>query len=199
MKHCIAAAAVLVWFVAGARVTEAQVRNGGGQQQQPGATHAPRAPQSPAPAPGSRFTSTLRSVPPPPDVRPTPFVPAPFVGQTPFFTFGRFAFWPWGAWLPIPLYSDYTTSEAYGPPLEGAPAGGVQLDIDPRRAQVFVDGTYVGLVGDFSGYYHHLELPAGPHDIAVVSPGYEPLNLHVLVAPGATLTHRATLARAYGR
>ena len=77
--------------------------------------------------------------------------------------------------------------------------GGVQLDIDPRRAQVFVDGTYAGLVEEFSGYFHHLELPAGPHDIAVVAPGYDPMSFQVLVSPGATMTQRATLSRAYGR
>jgi hypothetical protein len=124
--------------------------------------------------------------------------PAEFLAQGPS-RLGPFSFWPWGAWLPIPLYTGYTTFSAYESPLEGAPVGGVQLDIDPRRAQVFVDGTYAGLVEDFSGYYHHLEVPAGPHDIAVVSPGYDPLTFHVLVSPGATLTQRATLARAYGR
>jgi hypothetical protein len=113
---------------------------------------------------------------------------------------GRFAFWPWGAWLPVPLYTGYSEPGLYEPPpLEGAPIGGVQLDIDPRRAQVFVDGTYAGLVEEFSGYFHHLELPAGPHDISVVASGYEPLSFHVLVSPGATLTQRASLSRAYGR
>jgi hypothetical protein len=198
MKRCIAMAAVVLVVMAAARETEAQSRSGGGQQQ-PVATQAPPAPQNQAPATGSRFTSTMRFVPPPPHVRRAPFPPAPFIGQSPFFTFGRFAFWPWGAWLPIPLYTDYTAPGAYEPPLEGAPVGGVQLDIDPRRGQVFVDGTYVGLVEEFSGYFHHLELPAGPHDIAVVAPGYQPLSFHVLVSPGATITQRAMLARAYGR
>jgi hypothetical protein len=198
MNRCIATAVVVLALIATVRETEAQVQGGAGQQQ-PVATQAPRAPQNPAPATGSRFTSTLRFVPPPPQVRPAPFGPTPFIGQSPFFTFGRFAFWPWGAWLPVPLYTDYAAAGAYGPPLEGAPVGGVQLDIDPRRAQVFVDGTYVGLVEDFSGYFHHLELPAGPHDIAVVASGYEPLSFHVLVSPGATITQRAMLTRAYGR
>jgi hypothetical protein len=204
MKHWIATAAVVLALIAAARETEAQVHSGAGQQQ-PVATQAPRAPQNQAPATGSRFTSTLKFVPPPPDVRPAPFLPTPFIGQSPFFTFGRFAFWPWGAWLPIPLYSGhtayngYTAPGAYEPPLEGAPIGGLQLDVEPRRAQVFVDGSYAGLVEDFSGYFHHLELPAGPHDISIVADGYEPLSLHVIVSPGATLTQRGALARAYGR
>jgi PEGA domain len=118
---------------------------------------------------------------------------------------GRFGFWPWGAWLPVSLYpgytdySGYTEPGAYQAPLEGAPVGGLQLDIDPRSAQVYVDGTYAGLVAAFSGYFHHLELPAGPHDVSVVAPGYEPLSFHVIVSPGATMTQRASLSRAYGR
>ena len=198
MKRSVATAAVVLALIATVRETEAQVHSGAGQQQ-PVATQAPRAPQNPAPATGSRFTSTLKFVPPPPDLRPVPFGPTPFIGQSPFFTFGRFGFWPWGAWLPIPLYSGYSVPGAYEPPLEGAPLGGVQLDVEPRRAQVFVDGSYAGLVEEFSGYFHHLEVPAGAHDISIVADGYEPLTLHVIVSPGATLTQRATLPRAYGR
>jgi len=207
MKRWIATIAVALVVITVARQTEAQGRRGASQEQ-PVAAQAPPAPPTPAPATGSRFTSTLRFVPPPRDVRPRPFLPGPFIAQRPFisgFMSGRFGFWPWGAWLPVPLYSGYsdysghTEPGAYGPPLEGAPVGGLQLDIDPRRAQVFVDGTYAGLVEEFSGYFHHLELPAGPHDISVVAPGYEPLSFQVLVSPGATMTQRATLARAYGR
>jgi hypothetical protein len=198
MKRCIAAAAVVLALIATAPEAEGQVHNGAGQQQG-AATHAPRAPQNPPAAPGSRFTSTMKFVPPPPDVvRPMPLSPAEFLAQGPS-RLGPFSFWPWGAWLPIPLYTGYATAGAYEPPLAGAPAGGVQLDIDPRRAQVFVDGSYAGLVEDFSGYFHHLEVPAGPHDISIVAPGYEPLSFHVIVSPGATLTQRATLVRAYGR
>jgi hypothetical protein len=199
MKRSIATAAVVLALIGIARETVAQVRSAGSQQQ-PVATQAPRSPQNPSPptGSGSRFTSTLKFVPAPPEVRPGPFLPSGFFRQGPFIA-GRFAFWPWGAWLPVPLYSTYSAPAAYEPPLEGAPVGGVQLDIDPRRAEVFVDGTYAGLVEEFSGYFHHLELPAGPHDIAVVAPGYEPLTLHVIVSPGATLTQRSTLARAYGR
>ena len=198
MKRSIGIVAVILVFIATGRDTNAQVRSAAGQQQ-PVATHAPPAPQNPTPATGSRFTSTLKFVPPPPTVvRPMPLSAAEFLAQGPS-RLGPFSFWPWGAWLPIPLYTGYTTSAAYEPPLEGAPVGGLQLDIDPRRAQVFVDGSYAGVVEEFSGYFHHLELPAGPHDISLVATGYEPLSFHVIVSPGATLTQRATLSRAYGR
>lgn len=198
MKRWIATIAVPLAVIAVVRETDAQARSRPSQQQ-PVAAQAPPATQSPAPAAGSRFTSTVRFVPPPPQVvRPVPLSPAEFLAQG-RSRLGPFSFWPWGAWLPIPLYWGYTEVAAYGPPLEGAPVGGLQLDIDPRRAQVFVDGTYAGLVEEFSGYFHHLELPAGPHDISVVASGYEPLSFHVLVSPGATMTQRATLTRAYGR
>ena len=201
MKRWIATLAVALVMIAVARETEGQARSGG-TLQQPAAAQAPSPPPTPAPATGSRFTSTLRSVPPPRDVRPQPFRPGPFIAQRPFisgFMSGRFGFWPWGAWLPVPLYSGYAEPGAYASPLEGAPVGGLQLDIDPRRAQVFVDGTYAGVVEEFSGYYHHLELSAGPHDISVVASGYEPLSFHVIISPGATMTQRASLSRAYGR
>jgi hypothetical protein len=85
------------------------------------------------------------------------------------------------------------------PPLEGAPPGGVQLDVDPRGAQVYVDGKLVGLIREFSGYYKHLEIAAGPHIVTIIAPDYEPLIVPVLVSPGRTMTFRGTLTRAYGR
>jgi hypothetical protein len=85
------------------------------------------------------------------------------------------------------------------PALEGAPTGGVQLDVDQRGADVYVDGTRVGLVSEFSGYYKHLETAAGPHLITIIASNYEPLTIAVLVSPGQTSTFRGTLTRAHGR
>jgi len=85
------------------------------------------------------------------------------------------------------------------PALEGAPTGGIQLDVDPRSALVYVDGKHVGAISEFSGYYKHLELVAGPHFVTIIAPNYEPLIVPVLVSPGHTVTYRGTLTRAYGR
>ena len=95
--------------------------------------------------------------------------------------------WGWGT---MPLYYDNLAAPRA---LEEGPTGGVQLDILPWRASVFVDGVYAGRVDDFKGYYQHLEVAAGPHQIVVVEPGYQPLVIDVVVAPGRTTTFRATL------
>ena len=76
------------------------------------------------------------------------------------------------------------------------PIGGVQLDLQPRRAQVFVDGANAGVVDDFSGYYRHLALPAGLHLIEIVTSGYVPLMFETMVVPDRTITYRWSLQEA---
>jgi hypothetical protein len=75
------------------------------------------------------------------------------------------------------------------------PTGGLQIDVEPRRALVYVDGRHAGTVEAFSGYYRHLDLAAGPHIIELLAEGYEPLSAEVLVTPGRTTTYRGTLNR----
>jgi hypothetical protein len=79
------------------------------------------------------------------------------------------------------------------------PAGGLQLDVEPRGALVYVDGAFAGSVENFSGYYHHLETAAGLHWIELVAPNYEPLVATVTVVAGQTTTYRGWLSRAPGR
>jgi hypothetical protein len=85
------------------------------------------------------------------------------------------------------------------PTLENTLIGGLQLDVDPRSAQVYVDGAYAGLVSDFSGYYKHLEIVAGAHLVTICAPNYDPLTISVAITPGRTTTHRGTLAWGHGR
>ena len=127
-------------------------------------------------------------MPPVVDVRQVPF--PLFVGLG-WASFGYVPLWSFGD---VPPLQDVPAAL----PPEGAPIGGVQLDIEPRRAQVYIDGAYVGVVSEFSGYYEHLDLVAGPHLVTIIAPNYEPLIIQVMVSPGHTLTYRGTLTRAYG-
>jgi hypothetical protein len=81
------------------------------------------------------------------------------------------------------------------PPSDSGPTGGLQLDVEPRRALVYVDGWFVGVVDQFSGYYHHLDLPARSYRIELVAPDYDPLTVAVMVTPGRTTTYRGALNR----
>jgi hypothetical protein len=90
-------------------------------------------------------------------------------------------------------------AERNSPAVQPAPArpmGGLQLALEPRRAQVFVDGQFAGLVEDFAGYYRHLPLPAGNHRIEVIASGYLPLIFDVTVIPDRTITYRQSLVSA---
>jgi hypothetical protein len=77
--------------------------------------------------------------------------------------------------------------------------GGLQLDVQPWRAEVYVDGAYAGVVQDFGGYYRPLELIPGPHAITIVAPDFDPLMFDIVIVPGRTMTYRGTLSRASGR
>jgi hypothetical protein len=82
----------------------------------------------------------------------------------------------------------------YGDPFDvDAPTGGLRLIVEPREGEVFVDGYYVGIVEDFNGLFHHLNLTQGPHHIEIQLPGYQPLSFDVAVAAHRTVTYRGTL------
>jgi hypothetical protein len=117
------------------------------------------------------------------------------IAHTPFFVlwFGYLSLYP--SWI-----EDWSPTAAGGAdqpllaPPDGVPIGGLQLDFEPRRAQVYVDGFYAGLVDDFSGYYHHLDVTAGPHRVDILLAGYQPQTFTVVVTPGRTTTYRGTLS-----
>jgi hypothetical protein len=99
--------------------------------------------------------------------------------------------WPWSPILPLGGVGSDVGVNAIPP--DAGPAGGLQLDVQPWRAQVFVDGLYEGRAEDFRGYYQHLALSPGLHVIAVVADDYEPLVLEILTSPGQTMTYRGNL------
>ena len=112
-------------------------------------------------------------------------------------TFGLVAFDPY--WWLAPDAGD----ENLTPPPEALPGprlpGGLQLDVEPRRAFVYVDGVLAGTVDQFKGYFQHLDTTAGYHVIEFISPDYDPLVVGVTVVPNRTTTYRGFLNRASGR
>jgi len=130
---------------------------------------------------------------------PTIGIVAPFRGthvhgSTPFrSSVLGLVFVDWYWWL----YPD-VGDEIAARPLAGL-SGGLQLDVEPRRAFVYVDRVLAGTVDQFKGYYQHLQIGAGFHVIDFLAPDYEPLTVGVTVVPNQTTTFRAFLTRATGR
>ena len=148
----------------------------------------PSTPSSPP-----RFVSRFRFE-PRPDVRQLPG-PLHVSGRVPP-PFGVVTFWPGNRVMSTQILTTPTPLE---PSSENDLRGGLQLDVQPWGAQVYVDGAYVGLVKSFTGYYSPLGLVPGPHVITIVALDYDPLTFDVVVSPGRTTTYRGTLSRASGR
>ena len=62
--------------------------------------------------------------------------------------------------------------------------GAIELQAKPNRADVWVDGKYVGEARDLDGYPSYLWLADGPHRIAVYKGGYATFDEQVEVRRG---------------
>jgi PEGA domain len=56
--------------------------------------------------------------------------------------------------------------------LPGGNAADLRLDVQPKRAAVYVDGGYLGHGGDFGGRFHSMVLIPGKHRLKVELDGY---------------------------
>lgn len=95
-------------------------------------------------------------------------------------------------------YEDFTVKVSVQPGLkqtvhvamEKAPTGTmpavkstVKLSINPPRAAVFLDGLFVGHVGEFEGVGRGMLVAPGPHKIKVSLPGYQTFETEINPLP----------------
>ena len=73
--------------------------------------------------------------------------------------------------------------------------GGISFEIQPSDARVYVDGQYVGTVGQFTATSQPLGLTAGRHHIQITAPGYRTMELDADIVAGEVLPYQGTLAR----
>jgi hypothetical protein len=100
-------------------------------------------------------------------------------------------------YVPYP-YPAYDVAPYYAPPaaepapsrsstVDDRPLGFLQLRVQPRTADVFVDGMFAGTVDDFGGRSARM-VAAGPRRVEIVAPGYETLTFDVRVPENDTVT-----------
>ena len=75
----------------------------------------------------------------------------------------------------------------------GYDLGHLRLQVQPRDAEVYIDGYYAGTVDDFDGRFQGLALEVGGYGVEIVAPGYEPLAFDIRISPGRTTTYRGDL------
>ena len=95
-------------------------------------------------------------------------------------------------------YDDPFWGYGWGAPYYGyaAPAavtGGLRLEVTPKDAQVYVDGSYAGVVDDFDGHFQHLNLTPGGHRIEIRDEGFKALAFNAYVQPDHTSDYKGHL------
>ena len=121
------------------------------------------------------------------------------IGYAPWLIHGSIGFSNFGfGFGPAPHYFGYG-GYGYGAPYPWSAgshdAGGIRLKVDPRDAEVFVDGYYAGLVDDFDGVFQSLKVAPGGHKIEIQMPGFHDLQFDVHVQPGRTVTLNEQMRR----
>lgn len=86
-------------------------------------------------------------------------------------------YWPW--WPTIYVERDtYSADDGWG---------ALDLDVRPERAEVYLDGQYVGIADEYDGFPSYLWLEKGTYDLAIYLDGYETLFRQVSIYPGIVI------------
>jgi hypothetical protein len=78
---------------------------------------------------------------------------------------------------------------------EAGASSGVRFQVSPAVAGVYVDGTYVGTVHDFSAESEPLVVVPGSHRIDLRAPGYHTITIDVTIAAGQIIRYEGELER----
>jgi hypothetical protein len=73
--------------------------------------------------------------------------------------------------------------------------GGMSFEITPSDAQVFVDGNYVGTVGQFTPTTQPLGVPSGHHHVEIRDVGYKTMSLDVDIVAGQVIPYQGQMER----
>lgn len=73
--------------------------------------------------------------------------------------------------------------------------GSIRLKANVETAKVYIDGALMGVVDDFDGLGHHLDVPAGTHELQLRADGYQTYTETITVDAGKTMTERVSLKK----
>jgi len=97
-----------------------------------------------------------------------------FYGWGPYWGWG----WGWPYWGPGPYYYGYGGSPVLGYAMMSG-MGGIDVNVKPKEAEVWVDGKYVADARDLDGDPSYLWLKQGPHHLVIYKAGYRSLEQEI--------------------
>jgi hypothetical protein len=122
----------------------------------------------------------------------------PVVVARPVFVGGYYAdpYWLYDPWFgygyqypmgpyPYPPYRYYNMD----------PGASLRLEVQPKEAEVYVDGYYAGIVDDFNGTFQRLRVTPGEHEIALHLDGYRGVRQKVYLSRNNTFRLKYTMER----
>jgi len=71
----------------------------------------------------------------------------------------------------------------------------LKMNIEPKRAAVFVDDEFLGHAGEVGGAFHSMVISPGPHRIKVELPGYRTFETEVNLLAGQKSEVKTELVR----
>lgn len=90
--------------------------------------------------------------------------------------------------------SDATVGTA-GVEADQSNLGGMSFEVTPSDAQVFVDGNYVGTVGQFTPTTQPLGVPSGRHHLEIRNVGYKTMSFDVDIVAGQVIPYQGQMER----
>ena len=83
-------------------------------------------------------------------------------------------------WGPYPWWTPPFDAYAYYPAYYDSRAA-LRIEVKPKKAAVYVDGYYAGVVDDFNGFFQRLHVPLGHHELTLYLENYRTVRQHVSV------------------
>ncbi len=105
------------------------------------------------------------------------------------YGWGNYGFWPGfygGWWWGYPSYGYGNYPGGYYD-YDRDRAGALDFDVAPARAEIYLDGQYVGKVDGFDGWPRYLWLPKGTYDVVLYLDGYKTVARQISVYPGSVI------------
>lgn len=65
--------------------------------------------------------------------------------------------------------------------------GGLDFDVSPEKAEIYIDGQYIGVADQFDGFPSYLWLEKGTYDVVIYREGYETISRQMSIYPGVVI------------